>query len=64
MLVEMDATAGDFIFIAPRVPHEGFNLSDTEPVVAVVARASAGEWDKITPYARTDSGPDAFRRGR
>src|ERR1700730_8237123 len=31
--------AGDFIFIEPGVPHEVFNLSQTEPVVAVVARS-------------------------
>ena len=50
-LVErVDHAAGDFIFIAPGVPHEVFNLSDTEPVVAVVARSSADEWDKIVPY--------------
>ena len=42
--------AGDFIFIEPGVPHEVYNLSDTEPVVAVVARSSADEWDKIVPY--------------
>jgi uncharacterized RmlC-like cupin family protein len=45
--------AGDFIFIAPGVPHEVFNVSDTEPVVAVVARSSADEWDKIVPYERS-----------
>ena len=48
----VDHAAGDFIFIAPGVPHEVFNLSDTEPVVAVVARSSADEWDKIVPYDR------------
>ena len=48
--------AGDFIFIAPGVPHEVFNLSQTEPVVAVVARSSADEWDKIVPYARPAAG--------
>lgn len=42
--------AGDFIFIEPGVPHEVYNMSDTEPVVAVVARSSADEWDKIVPY--------------
>ena len=46
----VDHAAGDFIFIAPGVPHEVFNLSDTDPVVAVVARSSADEWDKIVPY--------------
>ena len=43
---------GDFIFIEPGVPHEVFNLSDTDPVVAVVARSAADEWDKIVPYDR------------
>ena len=44
--------AGDFIFIEPGVPHEVFNLSDTEPVVAVVARSDASEWENIIPYDR------------
>ena len=44
--------AGDFIFIEPGVPHEVFNLSDTEPVVAVVARSAPDEWDRIVPYQR------------
>ena len=44
--------AGDFIFIEPGVPHEVYNMSDTEPVVAVVARSSADEWDRIVPYSR------------
>lgn len=41
---------GDFIFIEPGVPHEVYNVSDVEPVIAVVARSSAEEWDKIIPY--------------
>ena len=44
--------AGDFIFIEPGVPHEVFNMSDTEPVVAVVARSDAGEWENIIDYDR------------
>lgn len=44
--------AGDFIFIEPGVPHEVYNISSTEPVVAFVARSSADEWDKIVPYKR------------
>ena len=44
--------AGDFIFIEPGVPHEVFNLSQTEPVVAVVARSDANEWENIVPYDR------------
>ena len=48
--------AGDFIYIKPDVPHEVFNMSDTEPVVAFVARSSADEWDKIIPYDRNEPG--------
>jgi uncharacterized RmlC-like cupin family protein len=44
--------AGDFIYIEPGVPHEVFNLSDNEPVVAVVARSDASEWENIVPYDR------------
>ena len=44
--------AGDFIFIEPGVPHEVFNMSDTEEVVAVVSRSSADEWDNIVNYDR------------
>lgn len=46
----MDNGAGDFIFIEPGVPHEVINLSDTEPVIAVVARSDASEWENIVDY--------------
>ena len=42
--------AGDFIYIEPGVPHEVTNLSDSEPVMAVVARSDASEWENIVPY--------------
>jgi uncharacterized RmlC-like cupin family protein len=48
----VDNEAGDFIFIEPGVPHEVHNLSDTEPVVAVVARSDASEWENIVDYDR------------
>lgn len=48
----IDNVAGDFIYIEPGVPHEVFNLSDTEEVVAVVARSDASEWENIVPYDR------------
>ena len=48
----VDNQAGDFIFIEPGVPHEVFNLSDTEPVVAVVARSDADEWQNFISYDR------------
>ena len=48
----VDNVAGDFIYIEPGVPHEVFNVSDREPVVAVVARSDADEWEHIIPYKR------------
>jgi uncharacterized RmlC-like cupin family protein len=48
----LENEAGDFIYIKPGVPHEVFNMSDTKPVVAFVARSSAEEWDNIIPYDR------------
>jgi uncharacterized RmlC-like cupin family protein len=48
----LENEAGDFIYIKPGVPHEVFNMSDTEPVVAFVARSSADEWDNIVSYDR------------
>ncbi len=48
----LENKAGDFIYIKSGVPHEVFNMSKTEPVVAFVARSSANEWDNIVPYDR------------
>jgi uncharacterized RmlC-like cupin family protein len=48
----VDNGPGDFIYIEPGVPHEVFNLSDTEPVVAVVSRSDATEWAHIVKYDR------------
>jgi len=44
--------AGDFIYIEPGVPHEVLNMSESEPVVAVVARSDATEWENIVAYDR------------
>ena len=48
----VDNGPGDLLFIEPGVPHEVFNLSDTEPVRAVVARSDASEWENIASYDR------------
>src|SRR4029079_12911565 len=48
--LSVDNEAGDFIFIEPGIPHEVCNLSDTNPVVAVVARSDASEWEHIVDY--------------
>jgi uncharacterized RmlC-like cupin family protein len=42
--------AGDFIYIEPGVPHEVINISSSEPVVAIVARSDATEWEHIVDY--------------
>lgn len=48
----LENKAGDFIYIEPGLPHEVFNMSDTEPVIAVVARSDASEWENIIDYDR------------
>ena len=58
LMFTVDHEAGDFIFIEPGVPHEVLNLSTTEPVVAVVARSSADEWDHIREYPSRRRGGD------
>src|ERR1700745_1430716 len=57
----LENKAGDFIYIKSGVPHEVFNMSDTEPVVAFVARSSANEWDDIIPYDRQTASPSETR---
>ncbi len=39
---EFSAGPGDFIYVAPDFPHMSMNPSDSEPVVLVVARTTAG----------------------
>jgi uncharacterized RmlC-like cupin family protein len=46
----VENTAGDFIYIEPGVPHEVCNMSDKDPVVAVVARSDASEWENIEDF--------------
>jgi uncharacterized RmlC-like cupin family protein len=59
----IDNTAGDFIYIEPGMPHEVYNLSDSEPVMAVVARSDASEWENIVDYpsSRRDEALKAAR---
>jgi uncharacterized RmlC-like cupin family protein len=42
--------AGDFMFIPADVPHQPFNLSSTEPALAIVARSDANEQESVEPY--------------
>ena len=52
----LENKAGDFIYLKPGVPHEVFNMSDTEPVLAVVARSDCNEWENIIDYDRNPAG--------
>lgn len=42
--------AGDFLFIPPNLPHQPFNLSETEEVIAVVARNDPNEQESVIVY--------------
>lgn len=42
--------AGDFMFIPPDVPHQPFNLSETEPAQAIVARNDPNEQESVVTY--------------
>ena len=39
--------AGDFIFIPPDIPHQPFNLSNTEPAIAIVTRNDGLEQEHV-----------------
>jgi len=46
----METVAGDFLFVAPGVPHYPENPYD-EPVIAVVARNDPDEQEHVIPFA-------------
>lgn len=42
--------AGDFLYIPPNVPHLPMNFSDSEEVVAVIARTDPNEQESVVMY--------------
>ncbi|MCQ3939073.1 MAG: cupin [Chloroflexi bacterium] len=46
--------AGDFLFIPPNLPHQPVNLSDTEEVIAVVARNDPNEQESVVVVETED----------
>ena len=42
--------AADFLFIPPNLPHQPVNLSETEEVIAVVARNDPREQESVVVY--------------
>ena len=49
--------AGDFLFIPANVPHQPVNLSDTEEVIAVVARNDPNEQESVVVIEIPPTGP-------
>ena len=41
------AEAGDFVYIPADMPHQPYNLSDTEPCVALIARTDPNEQESV-----------------
>ena len=42
---------GDFVFIPPNLPHQPFNLSDTETAIGIVVRNDPNEQENVVPYS-------------
>jgi len=41
------ARAGDFLYMPPNVPHLPYNMSQTEPVVGVIARTDPNDQESV-----------------
>lgn len=53
------ASAGDFVFIPPELVHKAYNLSLTEPAVAISARNDPREQENVVLKPEADDGtPD------
>lgn len=50
------SAAGEFLFIPPDMPHQAFNLSDSEPARAIVARNDPAEQENVEPYDPAEDG--------
>ena len=52
------AGAGAFVYIAADVPHLPYNRSDTEPVIAVIARTDPNEQESVVLLPELEAGVD------
>ena len=41
------ARAGDFLYMSPNVPHLPYNMSQTEPVIGVIARTDPNDQESV-----------------
>ena len=49
------ARAGDFMYIPANVPHQPYNVSQTEPCLAVVARTDPNEQESVVLLPELDT---------
>lgn len=50
----LECKAMDYLYIPPGVPHLPYNLSDTEPCIAVVARTDPDEQESVVLLPELD----------
>ena len=53
----LEAHPGDFVYIPASMPHKPWNLSETEPIVMVVARTDANEQESLVLLPELDELP-------
>jgi uncharacterized RmlC-like cupin family protein len=51
------ARSGDFMYIPANVPHKPYNMSQTEPCVAVIARTDPNEQESVVLLPELDALP-------
>ncbi len=51
------ARAGDYVYIPANTPHRPYNLSDTEPCVALIARTDPNEQESVLLLPEFDAVP-------
>lgn len=49
------ARAGDFLYMPPNVPHLPYNLSQTEPCIAVIARTDPNDQESVILMPELDT---------
>ena len=53
----LETGPGDFLFVPAGVPHLPFNISDSEPAEAIVARSDPNEQESVVPLPELDDLP-------
>jgi len=49
------ARAGDFLYMPPNVPHLPYNMSQTEPVIGVIARTDPNDQESVILLPELDA---------